>query len=205
MTLILALAACSGGKDEVSLPSAVDSDAPTTPSATGPRCDKGMKSGCDSQRSIVRGAVRLADGLDGPTTGDLYLALTHDLYDGQLGGGYHTHTVMRDVDLGEPVEFAIDMCADGADMWSEDNCGYGLVVVLDQDGDQDGDKILPDPGEPATRVGDLWLSCAEEPPCLDVVLDCVDGESCARFTEPASCECAEPACPSIVALCGYGY
>jgi hypothetical protein len=104
------------------------------------------------------------------------------------------------VDLGEPVPFALDMCDEGVAMWTEENCTYGLVVILDQNGNQGWDNMLPDVGEAATRVPALRVSCDEEPPCLDIVLDCTDGPSCVTFGA-AGCGCEPSSCGSDFALC----
>jgi hypothetical protein len=93
------------------------------------------------------------------------------------------------------------MCDDG-EMWSEENCDYGLLAVLDVNGNNfDGSTQLPDAGEPATRYAPLDLSCEGESPCLDIVLDCLDGASCVTFTPPRVCACADESCGSDYALC----
>lgn len=124
----------------------------------------------------------------------------HEAYNGSQGGGYHFSHSMPRVDLTEPVPFAFDMCL-GGEMWTEENCRYSLQVILDQDGDQGPKNVLPDRGEPATRVTELRVSCTEEPLCLDVVLDCTDGPTCASFTELPSCTCEQPSCASPIAIC----
>src|SRR5262245_32312462 len=86
------------------------------PTVAPPACDNDMFSLCGNPSSIVQGQVRLAPGID-PTPGTLFLALNHEVYEGSLGGGYHIHTLIPQVDLSEPVPFAIDMCADG-EMWT---------------------------------------------------------------------------------------
>jgi hypothetical protein len=39
-----------------------------------------------------------------------------------------------------------------------------------------------------------------ESPCLDVVLDCVDGDTCVTFAEEP-CQCTDETCNSDYALC----
>lgn len=158
---------------------------------------------CGNDASVVRGHISLGDQIEGVSTkGNLFIALTHDAYSASLGGGYHTSTVVREVDLADgPVEFSLDMC-EGSAMWSEENCDYGLVVILDQDSDQHSGNLLPDVGEPATRYGPIVLSCDGESPCLDIRLDCLDGESCVQFTSPSECACSEDSCGSTYAICG---
>jgi len=172
----------------------------TTETASDPACDAVVTSACGDPGSVLQGTIRLAADLGGPTTGDLYIALAHEAYAGATGGGYHIDTVLSGVDLTEPVPFMLDMC-DGGAMWSEENCTYSLQVILDQNGNQSPDNLLPDPGEPSGRVGEIRVSCAEDAPCLDVVLDCTEGPACARFTELSSCSCEASTCGSDFALC----
>lgn len=166
-------------------------------------CDDDVpRSACDNPASVIRGQVRLAPGSTGPTTGTLFVALAHEAYSGEAGGGYHIDITIPSVDLAAgPVPFELDMCLGGA-MWSEENCDYGLVAILDQADDQAWDNLAPAPGEPATRIPHLALSCGDAAgPCLDVVLDCTDGASCVAFSSPATCACSEDSCPSDYALC----
>ncbi len=169
------------------------------PAPPPPTCDAPVTSVCGNPSSVIQGHVRLADGV-GPARGDLFLALVHEAYSGAAGGGYHAHTRLRDVDLSEPVPFALDLCL-GSAMWTEDNCTYALQVVLDLNGDQSASKLLPDVGEPARKVRRLDLSCRGEAPCLDVVLDCTDGPTCASFRDLSECACEAQTCSSDFALC----
>ena len=195
--------ACNGSKVHVGEENGDDS-APTgghDSAAYEPECADPGPSACGNEASILRGTVRLAPGLKPKnTTGDLYIALAHEAYAGGQGGGFHWDTTVHDVDLSAgPVPFELDMCQ-GGEMWSEDNCSYGLVVVLDANGNNGAHWFLPDEGEPSTRVPGLTVSCTGESPCLDVVLDCVDGDTCVTFAEQA-CQCADETCNSDYALC----
>ena len=197
----VALVGCGG-----STASPPGSDAPSQDSGTTvietppPACDAMMTSACGNPSSIVQGHVRLGDGID-VTRGDLLVALMHEAYNGNAGGGYHYAITIPNADLSEPVPFMFDMCA-GGEMWTEENCTYALQVILDQDGDQSSVNVLPDVGEPSARVAELRVSCHEAPLCLDVVLDCVDGASCTAFDELPACECETTSCGSPIAICG---
>jgi hypothetical protein len=166
-----------------------------------PDCPAPGPSACGNEASVLRGTVRLAPALTPKnTSGDLFIALAHEAYGGGKGGGYHFHTIENGVDLAAgPVPFELDMCA-GGEMWTEENCTYGLVVVLDGNGNNGPHLFLPDEGEPAARVPELTVSCTGESPCLDVVLDCVDGDTCVSFAEQ-TCTCADETCNSDFALC----
>ncbi len=166
-----------------------------------PECDLEVESACNNDASIVQGHVRLAEGLTTETEGNLYLALNHEAYAGAIGGGYHIFDVIRDVDLSEPVPFAIDMCA-GGQMWSDTNCTYTLIAILDLNEDQSAENALPDEGEPTGRAVDITLTCDGEAPCVDIVLDCTDGADCAKFDD-AACSCDPAGCSSIASICGY--
>ncbi len=167
------------------------------------QCEAPSNSVCGDEGSLVRGTVTLdPDLVLDDTTGDLFVALTHyRLGSGNQGGYYHMHTVVEDIDLADgAASFELDMCG-GSAMWSEDNCEYNLIVALDQDGDMSYSSLLPDEGEPATRVAGVELSCGDESPCYEVVLDCVDGQSCVTFDDPGACTCAEETCNSDYATC----
>jgi hypothetical protein len=94
--LPLLLAACSGNGDEVTPPIGETDDTDTTapPEPTGPACDLNQQSGCGTQNSVVRGSVRLAEGVDVAPGGDLFISLNHEGYDGDFGGGYHIHVTL---------------------------------------------------------------------------------------------------------------
>lgn len=165
-------------------------------------CGEPRASVCGSEAAIVRGQVRLSPDLETDVTeGTLVVVLTHEAYSGNIGGGYHIDT-RQTVDLAEgAAEFQFDMC-EGGEMWTEENCDYSLLVMLDTNGNNNASNYLPDPGEPATRYAGLQLSCDAESPCLDIVLDCVDGPDCVTFTSPSTCTCAEDSCNSPIVICG---
>ncbi len=136
------------------------------------------------------------------TSGNLVIGLTHyRLGSGDTGGAYHTHAVVSGVDLaaGATREFSLDMCGGGG-MWSEDNCEYQLIAILDQNGNNEsGFNMIPDPGEPSGVIP-IELSCNGSSPCVDLVLDCM-GSSCTAFTDPGACSCAPQSCGSDFVTC----
>ena len=202
---LLFLFACAS--EDVSEPAPSTETSETTSQAAELTCRNRPKSACDRKGSMVRGVARLPEGYDGPTSGDLVVYLNHaSVFGNAEGGGYlHIGEVTEGVDLaGEGVEFAIDMC-DGGAMWSEHNCTYAAIVLLDLNGNNHPDMArfegnpVPDPGEPAFRV-DLQLECEGDAHCLDAVLDCTDGASCVAGVEEV-CACRESTCSSIAAGC----
>ena len=193
--LLLWLIACRPAPD----PSSESADLPRECAAPG-------HSGCDNTASIVRGEVRLAvDG--GATEGDLVVMLHHARYGAHIPGnhygeGVHGWVAYRDIDLAAgPVAFEIDMCnaSMSTEMWSEENCEYNLIAILDQDGDNaveagEVPNAIPSPGEPTGHT-ELWLSCHGESPCVELVLDCADGGTCLPPEDDLEpCTCTTPSC-----------
>lgn len=135
------------------------------------------------------------------------MLLHHRLGLGSEGGYDHSHVNIPDVDLADgPVEFALDMCQ-GGEMWSEDACEFNVIAVLDTNGNNTAPaeeffvNKVPDDGEAATRVGPIEISCTGDSPCLDLVLECTDGQSCVSFSDPGGCSCAPTTCNSPMLLC----
>ena len=201
-TTLTTIVACTG-----SVPIAAQTElgaTTTTPETTLPplECDAPKASLCDNEASIVRGRVSLAPGLvpDG-TDGDLVLGLTHFRLGGEEEGGYHhIDSLVRNVDLADgPVSFSFDMC-DGGEMWSEENCEYNLIAILDLDKNNGAEDWTPSKGE-ATGRQLIDLSCTGESPCVELVLDCVDGKGCVTFEPQDECACAPDSCNSPIATC----
>ncbi|MCO4771430.1 MAG: hypothetical protein KDA24_15460 [Deltaproteobacteria bacterium] len=134
-------------------------------------------------------------------TGDLVVVLTHsNLGQAGVGGVVHISTTVADVDLAAgPVDWSMDMCL-GGEMFSEENCSYNLIAILDRNGNNGPGNFVPDEGELATRVGDVWVSCSAESPCFTLELDCTDGADCVAFTDPGNCSC-ENGCNSEIVTC----
>ena len=168
-----------------------------------PICEAAAQSLCGSEASIIRGTVELPGGERG--SGDLVIALMHRRYGKPENGGHpHWMWTFQDVDLREPYSFEIDMCEGNAVMWSEENCEYNLIAILDTNANNGlaGSRgAVPDLDEP-TSVHVMDLSChAEGATCVSLTLDCVAGAECVDYEDPGDCACAENACPSESAIC----
>jgi hypothetical protein len=157
--LALAFAGCSGDKNGEST---TQDDSTTVPD------DSDSKTGGDGCAAPGRLHVRQRR-LDHPRlrregsrqyreaggVGDSGVFLAHNWNEhGELGGEVKASVLYEDVDLedGNPFPFEIDMC-DGAfgEMWSEDNCGYNLLLLLDKNGNATPVNILPTSSSPRTR------------------------------------------------------
>jgi hypothetical protein len=200
---VAGLPACSGTVDfgdEADADADADADSDTDAPL---ECSAPMESLCGNEGAILRGWVSLDPSVSTSTQGDLVVALTHlRLGMGSQGGYPHSGVVIDDVDLANgPVEYQMDMCQ-GGEMWSEENCEYNLVFILDMNGNNQQGSLLPDPGEPSARFGDVVISCNSPSPCMnDVRLDCTDGASCVTFDATAQCSCAEESCDSDISTC----
>ncbi len=122
------------------------------------------------------------------------------------GGHPHAYKYLPDVDVSKgQVAFSIDLCELGTAMWSEENCGFNLVAMLDENGSNDVDTVgepgfHADPGE-LVKMAPLTISCHAASPCLTLTLDCTSGETCTTYPAPAKCTCAADHCPSDSAIC----
>jgi hypothetical protein len=198
---ILAIALLAACNSDGEPPGTTDST--DEPSGYDLVCSPPSPTSCGDEAASIRGAVRLDPTGDwaGPTSGDLFIGLAHEWLGGGVTGGFpHVATIIPGVDLSlGPVEFELDMC-DGGIMWSEDNCSYQLVAILDQNGNQSGQNWTPDADELTGRVQDVELSCGGDSPCMDLQLGCV-GPSCLTFTDPGQCQCADTTCDSDYKTC----
>jgi hypothetical protein len=166
--------------------------------------------------SIIRGIAhfdpaKLASG--GPDAGgvspQLSIFLAHREYaqkpEWAQGGHPHAYKIMQNLDLtkGE-IPFAIDMCELGTAMWSEDNCDFNLILVLDKNGNNVADAFsinqVPDQGE-LSKMTVVQLSCRGTSACMDINLDCVDGQPCVNYDSPGTCACAAETCNSDSVTC----
>jgi hypothetical protein len=187
-------------------------DAPAPEDACGPV----PKSKCKSKNagntgSVVRGiarfdASRFAGSSKKPKL-QIWMHHTFILYDDEAKLGGHPHAYKTvDVDLAKgEARFAIDMCELGRAMWSEENCGpFNLVLMLDEDGDNDPDNgqtaVIPTKGE-LVKMTQVEISCHKPSPCIEVTLDCTNGEACTTFEPVKSCACAKDACTSESKFC----
>lgn len=170
-----------------------------------PACEAQGQSVCGNPASLIHGSVRLAAGME-TMEGDLVIELMHRRY-GMPANGGHPHQIWRrpDVTLSPEgsVEFDVDMCDANASMWSEENCEYNLIVILDRDSDTalGPNDLAPDVDDP-TAVEVFNLSChAAGPTCFDLELSCMAGGDCVTYETPPACECAADACDSEAAIC----
>jgi hypothetical protein len=203
----VALAACSGDKngesqnqDDSQTKVTDDSDTKTG----GDGCVSPGASTCGNAGSIIRGYVaKDPSSTVSGWSGNLWVFLTHYWPTmGELGGEVKASKLYENVDLedGEPFAFEIDMC-DGAfgAMWSEDNCGYNLELLLDKNGNATPENRLPDDLEPAHKVENVLISCEDDSQCTGtLLLDCKRGAPCFQFENKdiPDCECAASTCNS---------
>ncbi len=194
-----------------------DADAGTLvdpPDATPPAldaCGAQVASKCKPKNpgSVVRGLVHFDPALlGGGPIGErtLVIYLMHRQFaepsEWALGGHPHAYKTIPKVDYikGE-ASFSIDLCEFGAQMWSEDNCDFNLIAMIDRNGTNDptstffdsAHPAVPDPGEPAA-VKTIQISCFAASQCVEMRLDCTDGASCVSYTDPGKCTCAAKSC-----------
>jgi hypothetical protein len=215
---LLALGGCSAPA-ETSAPqvaadtgTAADVEQPdTAPAVT---CAPPPPSMCKTpnEGSVIRGVARFDPSVvpEGATA-NLALFLHHRIVvrsaETKIGGHPHAYKYLKNVDTSAgAVPFSIDLCQLGTAMWSEENCGFNLVVMLDLNGTNNPAKgmssMTPEAGE-VVAIVPLDISCHTKSPCLDVELKCKDGEACTTFvpTEMSACKCAASTCPSDDKLC----
>lgn len=160
--------------------------------------------------SVVRGVVRFEPAhFQSGQAVTLVVLLKHQVIavasEATTGGHMHAYKSfdVDDVASGK-VEFSIDLCELGTAMWSEENCGFNLITILDEDGSNNPRRGAPawaaQAGE-LVKMTPLSISCRSGSPCLDIVADCVDGDACTTFEPPVDCTCAAERCPSDDALC----
>jgi hypothetical protein len=160
--------------------------------------------------SVIRGVVKFDPAQYNGKKPSLRVFLHHQwamLKDEDKHGGHpHAYTTSTDVDLtkGE-ARFTVDMCELGTAMWSEENCGFNLVTVLDETNDNDPDiagqlAFIVKPGSLA-KMTPLDVSCHAASPCLDITADCKDGEACTTYAPITSCKCGASSCPSDDKTC----
>lgn len=163
------------------------------------------ESACGNPASRIQIAVTV------PTppaaTGDIVVALLHRRMGSPDNGG-HPHYLWtfadQPLDPTTPTVVEVDMCDGNAVMWSEENCEYNLVVLVDGDGDnglRGARGAVPDTGEPSA-VQVFEQSCHHDGAYqFELSLDCVDGDACVVYEEEPECACTEPACASEAAIC----
>ena len=128
----------------------------------------------------------------------------------EIGGRLHAFkSIPVDAPESGEVPFAIDMCELGTAMWSEENGGFHLVMILDEDGNNDIEeatsaaeataKSVAGPNE-LVKMVDVDVSCHAATACLDVTIDCT-GEACTKITPMESCAAKTPGCKSDDTFC----
>ena len=122
--------------------------------------------------------------------------------------GGHPHWVWRFTDqplsATAPTFFEVDMCQGNAIMWSEENCEYNLIVMVDENGNNgltSANLARPDDGEHAAMAV-FNQSCHHEGAYqLELTLDCTAGTDCVTYQAEAECECVTPERPSESGIC----
>lgn len=221
--------ACSSQTIVTPAPAADPTEEPTAPDAApaeaqapdaGPpsACAPPPKaSDCKNESAWVRGVAKFDpkryEGKKAPT---LRVILRHSFVvfpeEATIGGRLHAFTSVpvTDVSKGE-VPFALDLCAFGTAMWSEENGTFHVILILDENDNNDLSKQrsnaesvplgTPDKGE-LVKMVDVDVSCHAASPCLEVTLDCADGDACTTITPMKSCKKKTPGCTSDSVFCG---
>jgi hypothetical protein len=217
---VLALVACSSSSGNVSAPNPQGNGTPppeedggteveTPPAADA--CGAVKKSKCKpaNEGSVVRGVVKFDPSkVKASATTALRVFLHHQYVandaEEKLGGHPHAYK-SYDVDMekGE-ARFSLDLCEFGTAMWSEENCGFNIVAMIDDDGKNDPDlgpkAMIPRAGK-LVKMAPVEVSCHKTSPCLEITADCVEGEGCTTFKGLKECACAADSCPSDDAVC----
>jgi hypothetical protein len=163
-----------------------------------------------NQGSIVRGVVKFDRSKLAPDAkAYLRVYLHHEMVlradEARQGGHPHAYDSFPIDPTKDEVAFAIDLCSFGTAMWSEENCGFHLVTIIDDDGKNDPEAqgslaMMPRTGK-LVKLTPLEISCHKPATCLQIVADCTDGEACTTYTPPTKCACAPNSCPSDDAYC----
>jgi hypothetical protein len=227
LPLLLALAACSSSSSPATSGDPTNPDPPpadteTPPAATPPAqppppptdaCGTVAKSKCTPANpgSVVRGIVKFDPArYAGKPTPALRVFMHHQFVlrsdENKTGGHPHAFTTSDKIDMvkGE-AHFSIDLCELGTAMYSEENCGFNIIALLDENGNNDPDTggvmaFVPDKGE-LLKMVPVDVSCRGASQCLSIVADCADGDVCTTYTPPTECKCAATTCPSDDKIC----
>jgi len=163
--------------------------------------------------SVVRGVVSFDPSHFSPGQKvNLAIWLYHQIVmspDEAANGGHpHAFKYVKDVDVtAGQLQFDIDLCELGTAMYSEEDCGFNLVVMLDENGNNDPDAngaaaMKATVGE-LVKMTPLNISCHTDSQCLSIVADCTEGSVCTTETplEISQCKCAADSCPSDSIIC----
>jgi hypothetical protein len=196
-------------QDPTDTPDAGDADSAPPMDA----CGAIAKSKCKpaNEGSVVRGIVKFDPAHFAGKPAPVLRVFMHHQYvlqasEGKQGGHPHAWDSFSNVDVAKgEARFKLDMCELGTAMWSEENCGFNIVVMLDENGDNDPNKgglpaLMPQKGELVAMVP-LDISCHKPSPCLEIEAKCADGEACTTYTPITKCACAADKCPSQDSIC----
>jgi len=203
--------ACSSAPTAASTPAADAGSDALADAAANVQCAAAAPSKCTvpNQGSVVRGVVTFDPShFAAGAKVSLSIALNHQFIlfkNEKLSGGHpHAFAYLKDVDVSNgAVPFSIDLCELGVAMWSEENCGFNLVAILDETGDNDPNGAgsrTPAKGELAGMIP-LDISCHASSPCVEIKAACADGYSCVTYEPPATCACKTNGCPSDDQIC----
>lgn len=211
------LCACSSSPDQSTDDAAADvvvADVPVIDAST-VQCADAPKSKCAPANpgSVIRGVATIDPNHYAPGAKvNLGIFLYHqwvmDSSEATNGGHPHAYKYVKNVDVTTgQVPFVLDMCELGVAMYSEENCGFNLVVMFDENGDNNPDvsgqaALVPTKGE-LVKMTPVDVSCHGDSQCLGITADCVDGKACTTYTPIAmsACKCAANACPSQSVIC----
>lgn len=162
--------------------------------------------------SVIRGVVtfdptHFSDGENVNLALYLYHQWTMDPSEATIGGHPHAYKYIKGVDVTTgQLAFDIDLCELGVAMYSEENGGFNLVVMLDENKDNDptrGESALtPTKGE-LVKLTPLDVSCHGDSQCLQITADCTGGTQCTTYAPISmnSVVCASDKCPSESVVC----
>jgi len=187
---------------------------PAKPPAPPPAaCGAVAKSKCSPANpgSVVRGLVKFDPAhYAGKSKPTLRVFMHHQFVmradEGKTGGHPHAFVSSDDVDMDKGVaKFSIDLCELGTAMYSEENCGFNIIALLDENGNNDPDTkgepaFIPDKGE-LMKMTPVNVSCKTASQCLEIVADCADGSTCTTYTPVTTCKCSANKCPSDDKIC----
>jgi hypothetical protein len=189
----------------------VASEAATLSCATAPA----SKCSPAAPGSVVRGALTFdASHFSAGQNVNLAIFLFHqwtvDSSEAVTGGHPHAYKYVKNVDVSTgQLTFDIDLCELGPAMYSEENCGFNLVVMLDDTQKNNPDvygpnAFLPRQGE-LVKLTQLNVSCMGDSQCLTISADCTAGQACTTYTPitMSSCVCSTQHCPSTSVVCHY--
>jgi hypothetical protein len=214
-SLLLLSAACSSPPDQNAQDAATPDVAPADVAVQQLACVTPVPtSKCTSPTpsSVIRGVVtfdptHFSDGQNVNLALYLYHQWTMAPNEATIGGHPHAYKYIKGVDVTTgQLAFDIDLCELGVAMYSEENCGFNLVVMLDENNDNDPARgeyaLTPTKGE-LVKLTPLDVSCHGDSQCLQITADCTDGTKCTTFTPITmeSCVCASNKCPSESVVC----